>query len=178
MRLAEIVSGGDLDPIRSYWTTITTRPGTYAVLDTTDGRVSGRPQVFVASAPRSAARPPERDATVVLRDYRFQMPATLPAGGTVRFRNAGDRLHFAIALKLARGVPVGRVLADLRRGRERAADVAVRQTAVSLVSPDTTNDVALRLAPGRYVLVCYHADAESGGTPHNRLGMQSAFAVR
>lgn len=175
-RYGKLVAGGGVARGASYTTTFEARAGTYLLLDTTQ-QPALRAQFTVAGDAGTAAVA-EPDRTVGLREYRFDMPATLPRRGVVRFANRGDELHFALALRLRSGTSTSRVVRQLRQGREDIAGLGAATEGLGLVSGDTVNDVEVRFQPGRYVLVCFYGDSESRNRPHSSLGMARGFQVR
>jgi hypothetical protein len=175
-RYGKLVGGGAVARGASYTTTFEAKAGTYLLLDTTQ-----QPALrahFTVGGEQSTAVAAQPDRTVGLREYRFEMAATLPRRGVVRFANRGEELHFALALRLERGTSTGSVVRQLRQGRERIAGLGVGTEPLGLVSGDTVNDVEVRFQPGRYVLVCLYGDRESRNRPHSTLGMARGFRVR
>jgi hypothetical protein len=175
-RYGKLVGGGAVARGASYATTFEAKAGTYLLLDTTQQPVL-RAQ-FTVDSEQGTAVAPEPDQTVGLREYRFDLPATLPRRGVVRFANRGEELHFALALRLRRGTSTSRVVRELRQGREEIAGLGQGTEPLGLVSGDTVNDVEVRFQPGRYVLVCFYGDRESRNRPHSTLGMARGFRVR
>ena len=175
-RYGRLVAGGGVARGASYTTTFEVEAGTYLLLDTTQ-----QPAVrarFTVGGEQGTAVAPEPDRTVGLREYRFEMGATLPSRGVVRFANRGDELHFALALRLKRGTSTRSVVRQLRQGREDIAGLDQGTQGLGLVSGDTVNDVEVRFQPGSYVLVCFYGDRESQNRPHSTLGMARGFQVR
>jgi hypothetical protein len=175
-RYGKLVAGGAVARGASYTTTFEARAGTYLLLDTTQ-QPALRAQFTVGGEPGTAVAP-EPDRTVGLREYRFDMAATLPRRGVVRFANRGDELHFALALRLTRAASTRSVLRQLREGRDDIRGLGPATEPLGLVSGDTVNDVEVRFRPGRYVLVCFYGDRESQNRPHSTLGMARGFRVR
>jgi hypothetical protein len=175
-RYGKLVAGGAVARGAAYSTTFEAKAATYLLLDTTQ-QPALRAQFTVGGEPGTAVGP-EPDRTVGLREYRFDMPATLPRRGVVRFANRGDELHFALALRLRRGTSTRSVVRQLRQGRERIPGLGEGTEPLGLVSGDTVNDVDVRFRPGRYVLVCFYGDRESQNRPHSTLGMARGFRVR
>lgn len=175
-RYGKLVGGGAVARGASYTTTFEAEAGTYVLLDTT--RQPAIRAEFTVGGEQGTAVAPEPDRTVGLREYRFEMPATLPRRGVVRFANRGEELHFALALRLKRGTSTGSVIRQLRRGRDDIPGLGTATEPLGLVSGDTVNDVEVRFQPGRYVLVCFYGDRKSQNRPHSTLGMVRGFQVR
>jgi hypothetical protein len=135
---------------------------------------------FSVGQQSNTAIAPSPDATVTMRDFRFQAPSTLSRNGTLRVRNQGETLHIAIAFRVRRGVTSRAALRVARSGSESAfgrAFTGEPVTLQSLVSPGGSSISDVKFSrPGRYVMVCFLADGTR--RPHNTLGMERAFRVR
>jgi hypothetical protein len=118
-----------------------------------------------------------RDAgTFTLRDFSFDMPATLPAGkATYKVVNAGPQLHELNVVKLA----PGKVLEDVLAWDERPSGPPPFEPVGGMngLSLDRVGYMTLDLASGDYVAICHIPDPASG-VPHAHLGMAKAFSVR
>ena len=96
---------------------------------------------------------------LVASDFRFDGPATLPAG-LVRLRlvNDGSDIHEALIVRLiADSGSAAAYVAAWRRGvfwPPFARDVG----GTALTRPGDSSDVWLRLEPGRYVVICTKGD--------------------
>ena len=115
--------------------------------------------VFLAGAGTSADSDSARDEPTLLRleatDFAFPAPKTIPAGPTrVRLINQGRAWHAALLTRLPEGTSVDTYLAGERAGESfpaSATDVGgPGQTAVG-----DSSEVMVRLAPGRYAVVCW-----------------------
>src|SRR5262249_471282 len=118
---------------------------------------------------------PEVQGTFTMRDFTFDMPATLPTGpATYEVVNAGPQLHELNVLKLTPG--------------KAAQDVINWQTAPSgpppfeavgameAFSAGRSGDMTVDLQPGTYVAICNVPDPASG-VSHAQLGMIRQFTV-
>ncbi len=108
-----------------------------------------------APALPAPARVPPPVVTVVASDYRFELPATLPAGLTIfRLVNRGKQAHHLALLR----VPTGRTLAQVRAALSRggAEPRWLRdEGGPNALDPGNAAEVAVDLEPGRYVLACF-----------------------
>lgn len=60
--------------------------------------------IQVVAAGQSGAQAPQADASIVLKDFAFEMPAEVKAGKqTWEIKNAGPQLHEMVIFKLAPG---------------------------------------------------------------------------
>ena len=139
-------------------------------------------------ATATAAKPAELPVTAA--EYRFDGPASVPAG-VVRLtaRNAGKLKHEFSVLRIG-STPVPQVLADFNRTTSGGPVPAYLGAAggVSKLSAGDTASSDLALAPGRYLIVCSLTDADSGADaatggapvtapPHDTLGMARELLV-
>jgi hypothetical protein len=157
------------------------RAGTYVAADVTGGSASPAQQtVTVAARPSGSAvaRSPAANARLELRDFHFVAPARIGRQGVLRYVNTGKTFHYADAILLRANASFTRALQALRAGRPKVPGSIGFAPLLGLVGPGQTGEARYRLAPGRYVLVCFYADADSRGKPHTRLGMERAITVR
>lgn len=129
--------------------------------------------VLLAAMPM-VERPPAV-ARLVARNYSIQAPRSVAAGlVSVRLVNRGQEPHYARFLKLA----PGKTLADfaaLRQQGGRGAEWLVPAGGVAPVSPGDSAELALRLAPGHYVVLCGYPGRD--GRPHVDHGMMAEIVV-
>jgi hypothetical protein len=176
-----LVAGGNGTRRGPYTTTISLRARTYAVID-----IAGRPKLratFAAAGSPTTATAPTPDATVVMRDFVFDGPRTLPADGVVRWENRGRQIHEAILARLKPGTSAKPIVRLIRRGENPPRRVlAGFATGVGAVDRGTVNDVSTPMPPGSYVMVCFLPDERAGNRrrarPHTALGMVRAVRVR
>ena len=134
---------------------------------------------FATSAESSNAPLPEPDVRVTLRDYSFGGASTLPRDGLIQVLNAGKVQHHTLIFPLAKGVNTKRLLKGIKAGKEpsRKAFAGPPAALTEIVSPQTTNDVAEKLRPGKSLLVCFLQDTPKK-PPHAALGMAKVVTVR
>ena len=162
----------------SYTTTIRLSDADYVFVDVTK-RPAPRMSFHAGPQAGGAAKAPKADASVRLKDYRFEMPSTLKAGkATIRTTNAGKNLHHALVMPLKKGVSGARVLKDLKVGKEpRYAIGGPPSALVEVVSPKTTNNVEVNLRKGRYLFVCFLQNSPKS-KPHAMQGMRKIVTVK
>lgn len=128
--------------------------------------------VEAAEAPEAAPRG-EPAETVVLGDYRIEVPAGFRGDGEVAFRNEGGEPHEVILLRLEDG----RTLAD---AVAYEADPTLPRPftfagGVASIEGGATAVATLDLEPGDYIATCFVPAPD--GTPHVDLGMIATFTV-
>lgn len=124
------------------------------------------------------AASPEADAAVPMVDFAFAIPGDLgPGQQTWEFVNNGEQVHHAVIQKLKAGKTMDDVMkyAETFEGKDPTEEFAY----VNMLSPGSSNFVALDLMPGSYVALCFIPDYAQGGdgAPHMAHGMMQAFTV-
>ena len=125
----------------------------------------------------SAVAPP-RVVTVHAYDFRFEAPATIPAGTlTFRLMNHGKEIHHLWIVQLTDG----RTPADFNKAMQRwgsalkmpawAVDVGGSNSA----GPGSQADGTMTLTPGTYMLVCWIPSPD--GMLHAMKGMSKSLIV-
>ena len=157
------------------------RAGTYVAADVTSSTARHAQQTITVAARTAgtpAAHSPPAGARIEMRDFRFAAPARIGRSGIVRYINSGQTFHYADAIRLGAHASFRKALQALRAGRSKVPGSIGFAPLLGLVGPGQTGEARYRLAPGRYVLVCFYADADSHDRPHTRLGMERAITVR
>lgn len=121
---------------------------------------------------------PERVVTVTAYDYRYEVPASIPAGTvTFRLKNAGKEIHHLWIVQLAKGKTPSDFTAVMKNwgsGLQMpswATDVGGPNSA----DPGKTADGTITLDPGTYMLVCWIPSPD--GMLHVMKGMVKALTV-
>lgn len=121
---------------------------------------------------------PPRIVTVRATDYKFEAPASVPAG-TISFRleNAGKEVHHLWLVQLKGGKTFDDFVKAMEawNGPTRMPDWAVDVGGPNEASPGVSAYATLTLEPGRYAMVCYVPSPD--GQPHVMKGMVSPFTV-
>lgn len=111
---------------------------------------------------------------VVAREYKYQMPDTLPAGPTLfRFVDDGKLLHHMTIIKLEQGKSLTD-FTSLPPGPLPAWAVFVGGPNTPMPHGGQTEAI-VDLSPGNYAVVCVIPDAD--GKPHMMKGMVKALTV-
>jgi uncharacterized cupredoxin-like copper-binding protein len=123
-----------------------------------------------------AASKPSYDATITLFDYGYRESAPITrATQEVLVRNDGAQPH---EIELARLRP-GKSMADLAQWAKKmdSPPPAEFLGGVSPIAPGGTNELALSLPPGDYVMLCFLPDAKDHA-PHIAHGMVRGFTIQ
>jgi uncharacterized cupredoxin-like copper-binding protein len=136
------------------------------------GRALARAGTPVASAPLEDY--PE--VVITATEYRFELPASIPAGLTrLTLKNDGDEGHDAMFLR----VNDGATLADLQAALKAPDFGPIFALSTSLGGPEVDAGLQattiVNLQPGHYMVVCVIPD--DAGMPHYLMGMQAPLEV-
>lgn len=132
-----------------------------------------------APAPAAAAAPATANVVnIVASEYKFDAPATIPAGlTTFHLTDTGKEPHQASLIRL----DSGKVFADMMSGMKNMKPGApppgwvVVAGGPNAIAPGGSNDVTVTLPAGNYAIVCFVPDAK--GVPHLMKGMGQALTV-
>lgn len=122
---------------------------------------------------------PATPATIVAREYGFDVDGIVAGANRVTFRNAGRQFHQAAAFRIPDGPSyrAGRQAVLRREGRTGWVPVdAPHERATTVLEGGGEQVAELTFEPGRYLLLCFVADREGGG-PHWTYGMTSRIDV-
>ena len=139
-----------------------------------------------AASPAAAAEP-DADVVVGLQEYAFTgLEHGVPAGPHVwKVTNAGKQPHFMVLLRADKPVTIDQVMAMVALPDNATPppslgvgpqDFSFDVPGLATLSPGATAWVAMDLAPGTYVALCFFPD-EAKGVPHAMLGMADVFTV-
>ncbi len=167
-----------------------------AVLDLTEGQyvmlclVSGedgvphvakgmlKPFEVVARKSQTVVQEPKSDVSIVMKDFRFEMPAEIKAGRlTWKVTNQGAQPHEIVIAKLLPGKTLDDFMAFMQtyEGEPPVEDAAAG--GVAAMGPGQTGWVNLDLSAGDYVALCHIPDPASGKA-HAEMGMMTPFSVK
>ena len=182
-----LVSGeggpGTIEPHGSSEVTLDLKPGTYALAcfvagsDGVPHLAKGMLKPIQVTQPTTATTTtaPDVQGTFTMKDFSFDMPATLPAGrATYKVTNAGPQLHELNIVKLA----AGKTAQDVQAWENAPAGPPPFEAAggINAFSADGSGYLTLDLQPGTYLAVCNVPD-QASGQPHSHLGMFKQFTV-
>ena len=129
--------------------------------------------------PASTATVPTGDASVALQDFSFVGLDTLtPGAHTVTVTNNGPQPHEATLVKLADGVTVPDLLAQVSSGEPSTGPLPWTSAGgIAGIMPGTTASFDVDLPAGEYAFICFVPDPATG-KPHFQLGMIGALSVK
>jgi hypothetical protein len=175
---------GHVSPGLSADTTLNLEPGDYVVIcpiTSPDGIVHMAKGMFKplrVTVPNNEPVPePLSAATITLRDFSFDLPASLEQGATYRVVNDGPQIHELAPIKLADGKTADDAVKYITAGTPTGPALFEEVGGPAGASAGTTMYWAPVLAPGQYVFVCNVPDPGSGKT-HVELGMIKTFVVK
>ncbi|MGH7604108.1 MAG: hypothetical protein ACRENK_08950 [Gemmatimonadaceae bacterium] len=166
----------------SFATTVNLKPGRYAAIciipgpDNVPHVMKGMiKDLVVRPSMRARATEPRADLTITLSDYAFQPSTAITRGHhVIAVTNVGSQMH---ELELRKLVP-GKTPADLAQWAEKmqGPPPASFLGGVSPISPGQSNELAVNLTRGHYVMLCFVPDAKDG-KPHVAHGMVRDFII-
>ena len=124
---------------------------------------------------RTASLPAKPDLTISLVDYGYGISTPLSAGDHhILVQNDGKQSHEMVITRLLDG----KTAADLAAWADKMSGPPPAHFigGISPLAPGRKNELALRLTPGHYVLLCFLPDAKDG-KPHTAHGMVRDFVV-
>jgi hypothetical protein len=192
-QVAAALKKGDLGPIVQILTplggpagitsavdTLKLKAGSYVVFDVEQGQTGGSKAIYkFFSVVPSTGTPsePASTATVNEKDFKFLLPATVPAGDvTFKIVNTGKSLHETILAKLHAGVTLKALEAYLKQQNPSGPPPVDFLGVASVMAPGHTQFASIALTSGNYVLICFMPDKH--GLPHVADGMIKEFTVR
>jgi uncharacterized cupredoxin-like copper-binding protein len=140
-----------------------------------NGSVAAGPTRSTTARPGTTA--PLAKARVVRvtgEDFKFDAPATIPAGLTeFRFLNKGPAIHHMAILKLEDGKTFDDLKTAIANPGPPPAWI-VELGGPNAPSPGVESNATISLDPGNYALICF---VDIGGAPHFMKGMVKALQV-
>ncbi|MEW6029367.1 MAG: hypothetical protein AB1554_07770 [Chloroflexota bacterium] len=120
---------------------------------------------------------PAADLTVNLKDFTFDMPASLASGPlTIKVTNDGPEPHEFNILKLEEGKTAADVMVFLG-GQAGGPPPFAPVGGANGIDAGLTEYAELDLPPGNYVAICNIPSPKAEGHPHFTLGMIKEFTV-
>lgn len=166
-----------------------------AVLDLTEGQyvmlcfVSGedgvphvdkgmlKPFEVVARKSQAVVQEPESDVSIVMKDFRFEMPAEIKAGRlTWKVTNQGPSPHEVFIVKLLPGKTLDDFMAFMQTYEGEPPVEVAAAGKVAVMGSGQTGWVNLDLSAGDYVALCFVPD--DAGNEHAEMGMIQFFSVK
>ena len=133
--------------------------------------VPRRPVHLTVTAPAGPQALPTTTATIVAReDRRWGGATSLPSRGNIKFANHADfSPHFVVLQHVKDGTTRKQVIDSFSSPNPPDFTLAGEQES-DIVSPGHAMALHLQLPPGRYALMCFFPDPETG-MPHAFMGM-------
>jgi hypothetical protein len=131
-----------------------------------------------APAAATAAPASANVVNIVASDYKFDAPATIPAGlTTLHLTNAGKEPHQANLIRLDSGKTYNDMMTGMKNMKPGAPPPgwAVFAGGPNAIVPGGSADVTMNLPAGNYAIVCMIPDEK--GVPHVMKGMSEAITV-
>jgi len=128
--------------------------------------------------PAEEAEAPETDGSVLLQDFEFQAPATMPSGEvTLQVANNGPQPHEMTVVKLDEGITIDDIIAAFQSEEEPTGPPPFTSAGgLGVIAAGAEGFAVLNLEAGTYALLCFVPDTETG-QPHAALGMVGSFTV-
>lgn len=141
--------------------------------------MKGMLQSFVVTGPSNTGQvPPQANGEVLLKDFRYVLPATLSAGPlTLKVTNEGHQPHELTLVQLAPGKSLQDVLAFLRTSTPAGLPPFAYAGGITGLAPGSSAWLKLDLQAGNYAALCFIPDPATG-KPHVMLGMITALTVQ
>jgi len=163
-------------------------PGTYYVVDTqerasadgarlTNATKGGVAKIAVTGD--GGGDLPATRATITAKRRGYATSGIVAGANRVTFRNADKEIHQVVALPIESGVPFRKAALAAIARRPDIGWVPVdvhRSRATTVLEAGGAQVTELRLAPGRYALLCF-VSARAGGYPQWARGMDTELEV-
>ncbi len=131
----------------------------------------------VTGLPNGSLAQPKSTAEIMLKDFTFVLPNTIPAGPVIlKVTNQGPQPHELDLLKLAQGKTLEDAKTFLNSNNPAGPPPFTDAGGMGALALGSSAWLKLTLQPGNYVAVCFVPDAKTG-KPHYMLGMNSSFTV-
>ena len=132
----------------------------------------------VTGEPTGADLPTVPTLTAIKDTVWANKPASIPAKGTLKFKNKSVDNHFVVMAKLAKG----KTIADFAAWVDKQAgppplDNSEPGIDSGVLDPGKAMALKYHLSKGNYVLTCFWPDADMGGMPHAFMGMFRGIRV-
>jgi hypothetical protein len=151
-------------------TVVLPKPGTYIIVNDS-GNLPSAPHKFIVTGPAVKRADPGATATVTaLTARRFGGAKTLPAKGTITFKNKStESPHFLALLHVKTGTTKADVLTALQSNGPPSFALP-GQAGTDVVGEGQSQTLTYNLPKGEYVELCFFPDPKTG-MPHAFMGM-------
>jgi hypothetical protein len=148
------------------------RAGTYYVYNDS-GNLPTQARLLTVAGPAVTRSRPRSLATVIAKtDFRFGGPRTLPAKGTITFRNKStESPHILDLFQVKAGTTRRQILNFLHSNSNAPPSFGLSGSAdTDAVSPGHAQTLTYSVPKGEYVELCFFPDPKTG-IPHALMGM-------
>jgi hypothetical protein len=168
--------GVDSSPGRPGYFAETLYAGTYYF---TEQNGSAKTAVHVFGTPPGGQGWVDQTSTLVANQAnRWAVPASIPRAGWTLFRNAAAEPHFIVFQQVKPETTYRQVLAALKSNSQAPPPWALSGSYnTSVVSPNTQMLFHYSLPAGKYVMLCFWPDDETG-MPHALMGMYKFITLK
>jgi hypothetical protein len=186
---ATFAGGPIVPPGQSMQAIVELTPGEWILLNDIPGAQQPPQSLTVteSAASPTAMEEPQADVDVQLQEYSFVgLENPIPAGPHLwKFTNTGTQPHVMILFRGPAGITMNQVMTLLQLPEDatppadfpyQESDFDFSQPGLDEISPGQTSWLALDLAPGTYIALCFVPDEETG-VPHALMGMVQVFTV-
>ena len=157
-------------------------PGEWAVAS--EGDQEPALLTVTEGATPAVAAEPTADLSVELREYAFSIPEQVAPGPQVwELANVGQQPHVLFVVRSPGPISLDQVMTLLALPEDATPPPGMPNPeefedvgGLTIISPGRTAWLALDLAPGTYVAICFVPDEETHA-PHAALGMVSVFSA-
>src|SRR6266516_2570473 len=139
-------------------------------------------QFTVSGAATTQVQPPKEDGTILLKDFSFVLPQSLPSGPvTLKVTNQGPQAHEMDIVKLTQG----KTIEDLKKllnspsASQEGPPPSWIEDAGGMAGLQLGSSawIKLNLQPGNYAALCFFPDPKTC-QPHFMKGMIGSFKVQ
>jgi len=155
------------------------KAGTY-VLYNDSGNLPSQPKTLHVTGPAVKRAKPKSSATVIATSAkRFAGAKTLPAHGTITFKNTSTNSpHFLDLLHVKQGTTRKQVLNYLQSGSQAQPPFALQgQAGTDVLGEGKSMTMTYKVPKGEYVELCFFPDLQTG-MPHALMGMIRVVQLR
>jgi hypothetical protein len=151
------------------------KAGQYVVLDQQGGGLA----MLTVTGSHMRRVPAPHHGTVTTFTFGFgSYPRAMTAHGWIRMSNQSDQPHFVELQRVQPGTTAAMVRKTLTSGSEEEPSWTLKaDTTSGVISPGTTEVMHVDLPAGRYLLLCWWPDDETG-MPHALMGMWKLVTLR
>ena len=120
----------------------------------------------------------QTSALSAVKPNRFAVPASIPRSGWTLFHNSAAEPHFIVLQQVQPSTTYREVLAALKSNSQTPPSWALPATySTAVVSPNTQMLFHYSLPAGKYVMMCFWPDDETG-MPHALMGMYKFITLK